>query len=129
MSETIDADRLVVMADGQLNDNYYGVLHGADLANTPGIIIEHSFHTNKKACEWLMKTENLKLLAKREAAVIAEFFGLKKTEEKVEEEADEKAQGYYSVICGSYENKSNAEAMLANLEAAGFKAFIKYFGE
>ena len=27
--------------DGMLNDNYYGVLHGARMAGTPGLILEH----------------------------------------------------------------------------------------
>lgn len=123
LDRPVDFDR---DGDGQLNDNYYGVLHGADLANTPAIIIEHSFHTNKKACAWLMKSDNLKLLAKREAEVIAEFFGAKKKQESVEAEPS----GYYSVILGSYRGKEYAEANLAKAKAVGFSdAFIKYFEE
>lgn len=34
--------------DGMRNDNYYGVLHGARMAETPGLILEHSFHTNTR---------------------------------------------------------------------------------
>lgn len=61
--------------DGTKNDNYYGVLHGARLVNTPGVIIEHSFHTNTKTAEWLLNRDNLDKLAKAEAEAIDKFFG------------------------------------------------------
>jgi len=64
--------------DGMLNDNYYGVLHGARMVNTPGLIIEHSFHTNTRMTKWLLDDSNLARLAKAEVEVIAEHFGLKK---------------------------------------------------
>lgn len=55
---------------------YYGVLRGARKAGCPlYYLIEHSFHTNKKATEWLMSDTNLENLAFAEAAVIAEDFG------------------------------------------------------
>lgn len=59
---------------------YYGVLRGARAAGlTYYYIIEHSFHTNKKATEWLMSDYNLKLLAKNEAQFIVDYFINKKT--------------------------------------------------
>lgn len=64
--------------DGMLNDNYYGVLHGARMVDTPGLILEHSFHTNTKVTRWLLDDDNLAMLAKAEAEVLAEHFGLKK---------------------------------------------------
>lgn len=70
--------------DGVLNDNYYGVLHGARLAGVPGLILEHSFHTNKKATEWLMDDSNLDKMARYEAATIAAFKGVEKPVENVE---------------------------------------------
>lgn len=63
--------------DGRLNDEYYGVLHGAKNVNVPGIILEHSFHTNTAATNWLSSEANLQKLAEAEAAVIAEYFGMK----------------------------------------------------
>ena len=51
--------------DGIKNDNYYGELHGARLANVPGIILEHSFHTNLRSTNWLLDDSNLDKLAKR----------------------------------------------------------------
>jgi len=56
------------------NDNYYGVLHGARLVNTPGLILEHGFHTNTATVKWLLKDENLDRLAKAEAECINNFF-------------------------------------------------------
>lgn len=60
--------------DGFLNDNYYGVLHGARMANAPALILEHSFHTNSKSVRWLLKDANLDRLARTEADVIAVYF-------------------------------------------------------
>lgn len=62
--------------DGILNDEYYGVLHGAKSVKVPGIILEHSFHTNKAATEWLSVEANLKKLAEAEAATIAKYYGM-----------------------------------------------------
>lgn len=64
--------------DGMLNDNYYGVLHGARMVNTPGMILEHSFHTNTKMTLWLLDDSNLARLARAEVEVLAAHFGLKK---------------------------------------------------
>lgn len=58
--------------------DYYGVLRGARDANCPLFcLIEHSFHTNVNAALWLSEDKNLKALAKLEAAVIADYFGIK----------------------------------------------------
>ncbi len=59
--------------DGLMNDNYYGVLHGARLVNVPGLILEHSFHTNTNAVKWLLNDANLDKLAKAEAECIAAY--------------------------------------------------------
>lgn len=68
--------------DGIMNDNYYGVLHGARLVNTPGLILEHGFHTNSKTVTWLLNDANLDKLAKAEAVAIAEYFSEKKVDMK-----------------------------------------------
>ena len=60
------------------NDNYYGVLHGARLVETPGLILEHGFHTNTATVKWLLKDENLERLAKAEAEFINGYFGSSK---------------------------------------------------
>lgn len=56
---------------------YYGVLRGAKAAGCPhAYIIEHSFHTATLPTRWLLDDKNLDILAKREAALIAAFFGV-----------------------------------------------------
>ncbi len=59
-------------------DDYYGVLRGAHAVGTPGIILEHGFHTNKGCTHWLLSDRNLQALAEKEAQVIADW--LKKAE-------------------------------------------------
>ena len=73
--------------DGVKNDNYYGVLNGARLVGTPGLIIEHSFHTNTAAVRWLLKDANLDKLAKAEAEAIASYFSKKPV--KIEDNTSE----------------------------------------
>jgi len=69
--------------NGILDDEYYGVLKGSRQAGVPGILIEHSFHTNKRATTWLMDEGNLKTLAEAEARTVAEYFGIVKPTEQV----------------------------------------------
>ena len=60
--------------DGIMNDNYYAVLHGARTVETPGLILEHSFHTNSAMVAWLLNDANLDRLARAEAQAIAQYF-------------------------------------------------------
>lgn len=62
--------------DWKLNDEYYGVLYGAKCVGVPGVIIEHSFHTNKRATEWLLNEDNLTRLAEAEAEALAKYYGM-----------------------------------------------------
>ena len=61
---------------GSGNWDYYSVIYGAVAVGTPGLILEHSFHTNTKMTKWLMVDSNLDKLAKAEAKVVAEWFGM-----------------------------------------------------
>lgn len=59
-------------------EEYYGVLRGAKSAKIKyRYIIEHSFHTNKAAAQFLLKEENIKKLAYEECELIAQYFGYK----------------------------------------------------
>lgn len=62
---------------GSTGADYYGVIRGAVSVGVPGIILEHSFHTNRKATNWLMSDANLKKLARAEAECIAAYLGVK----------------------------------------------------
>jgi len=63
---------------GQHGD-YYGVVRGATAVKTPGLILEHSFHTNRQATAWLLDDSNLDRLARAEADTIAQYYGLQQT--------------------------------------------------
>ena len=56
--------------------DYYGVLRGAAEANVPGVILEHSFHTNTRAASWLLSEGNLARLAAAEGQIIAQYLGV-----------------------------------------------------
>ena len=62
--------------NGLKDDEYYGVLQSCKTVGVPGIILEHSFHSNRKAANWLLSDANLKTLAKAEAKCIAAWLGV-----------------------------------------------------
>lgn len=69
----------IIKKVGTGNSDWYGVLRGATSVGTPGILLEHSFHTNHKAVTWLLDDNNLAKMAVEEAKTIAEYYGLTKT--------------------------------------------------
>ena len=56
--------------------DYYGVIRGATAVGTIGLLVEHSFHTCTRSARWLLDESNLDKLARAEAAVLAEYYGL-----------------------------------------------------
>lgn len=98
--------------DGKYNDNYYGVLHGARMANVPGLIIEHGFHTNTKTTLWLLDESNLERLAKGVVDTIAKHYGITSS------------TTVYRVQVGAYTKATNAENMKNKLTQAGYKPFV-----
>lgn len=74
-AESSDRNKNGVTGD----DEYYGVLHGAQSVRTPMYMIcEYSFHTNKKSADWLLVEDNVKKLAEKDAQIIATFLGCEK---------------------------------------------------
>ena len=100
------------------NGDYYGVIRGAVAVGTVGLILEHSFHTNTRSTNWLMKEANLARLAEEEAVVIAEYFDVLGPETPVEPNV------LYRVQVGAFRVKANAEAQLTKAKAVGFDAYI-----
>lgn len=96
------------------NGDYYGVIRGAVSVGTVGLILEHSFHTNTRSTNWLLNRNNLDKLARAEAKVIADYYGLKEVAPSV----------LYKVQTGAYSNKAYADAHLAKVKEAGFSAFM-----
>lgn len=71
----------VANADGK---DYYGVLRGAAQVKTPGLIIEHGFHTCKANVELLKQDSFLRKLAETDAEVIVEYLKKKEVQEVIE---------------------------------------------
>lgn len=83
--DTVESGVAVSRKSENGNWDYYSVIYGAVSVGVPGLIIEHSFHTNERSAKWLLDANNLKKLAVGEAEVIAKHFGLAKaTEEEPE---------------------------------------------
>ena len=105
--------------NGIYDDEYYGVLHGAKLVGVPGIILEHSFHTNTRATNWLLNENNLRVMAAAEAEALAKYYGMKKQESQEQEnkQPEQQAATWYRVRTswdnaasqiGAYRVKDNA---------------------
>lgn len=82
--------------------DYYGVIRGAASVGVPGLIIEHSFHTNTRAAKWLQSSANLRKMAEAEAEVLAAEYGLVRkgcpfTDVK-------EGKWYYDDVLWAYEN-------------------------
>ena len=60
------------------NADWYGVLRGAASVGTPGLILEHGFHSHNATARWLQNDANLRKLAQTDAAVLAEHYELRK---------------------------------------------------
>ncbi len=96
--------------------DWYGVIRGATSVGVPGLILEHSFHTQTRATNWLLDDANLDKLANAEAAVIAAYYGLSKST---------RTETQYTVTATSnYNTKAEAEYAVSELIKAGFVADI-----
>jgi N-acetylmuramoyl-L-alanine amidase len=59
--------------DPDTREDYYTVIDTASDGGVPHVLLlEHDFHTNPDVCRWLTNMDNLKRMAKAEAACIAE---------------------------------------------------------
>ena len=94
--------------------DWFGVISGAAQVGVPGIILEHSFYTNKCMAEWMMVDENLQKLAKAEAEVIAAHFGVQKPVKMV----------YHLTAVNTFDNKLDAEVWCEELTACGCQVSI-----
>jgi N-acetylmuramoyl-L-alanine amidase len=58
--------------DPSVKEDYYTVIDTASDGGVPHVLLlEHDFHTNPDVCRWLTNADNLKRMAKAEAACIA----------------------------------------------------------
>ncbi len=91
--------------NGYVDDEWYGVLFGAKSVGVPGVILEHSFHTNAESTLWLMDEKNLDALAEAEAECLAKLY---KTEDEEMTEAEKKAFSELSAKVDKLEKRVTA---------------------
>lgn len=118
--------------------DYYGVIRGATAVGTIGLLVEHSFHSCTRSARWLLDDANLDKLARAEAQVLAEYYGLAKqpdapvepeepTQDDFKEDTDMGA--LYRVQVGAFSERGNAERMLDKLKALGIDGLIVEAGQ
>lgn len=108
----------IMTRKGTSGDEYYGVLRGAKAVGVKDrFIIEHGFHTNTNTAKWLYQEANLKLLAKKEAEIIAEYYGVKKNTSS----NTNTNKVLYKVCIASYKDKTNADNAVKDAVKKGYK--------
>lgn len=90
--------KYIVRRNSAGTEDYYGVIRHAVSVGAVGMILEHSFHTNKRMADWLLSDENLRTLADAEAALIAEYYGLEEPEMRYELLKDIKCPDYRPTV-------------------------------
>lgn len=112
---------------GNGGTDYYGVLRGAASVGVPGILLEHSFHTNRRATEWLMDDAILRRMATAEAETIAEHFGVNSTDSTCKKpentsitsgnSTDSTAKYIWDKLRAAGLSESGAAGLMGNLKA------------
>ena len=98
--------------------DWYGVLRGAASVGVPGILLEHSFHTNRRATEWLMNDENLRRMAAAEADVIAAYFDLRLIRpETAQNSTDSTARKIWDKLRTAGLSEAGTAGLMGNLKA------------
>ena len=90
--------------------DWYGVLRGAASVGTPGVLLEHGFHTNRKNTSWLLNDSNLQRMAVEEARVIAEYFS-------VESATDATAKRIWDKLISAGLTEAGSAGLMGNLKA------------
>lgn len=116
--------------------DYYGVIRGATAVGTIGLLVEHSFHSCTRSAKWLLNDDNLDKLARAEAQVLAEHYGMARQPEIPPEppepdkpEEDPKMDKLYRVQVGAFAVRENAQKMFDKLKALGFDGLIVEAGQ
>lgn len=76
-------------------EDWYGVLRGAAQVGTPGIIVEHGFHTNHYNLQYLESDTFLRNLAYEDANIIQKWFADKSKKDIIQPDATT----LYGVVC------------------------------
>lgn len=94
-----------------------------ELRNTtaPAALVEVAYHDNTEDATWIMN--NIEAIGIALAKGVLKYFGIQYEIPQINTNTSPR---YYRVQVGAYSEKSNAEARLKSLKAAGFDGFIKY---
>lgn len=96
-------------------NDWYGVINGAVQVGVPGIILEHSFYTNRRMVAWMLDDVNLDKLAKAEAETIAAYYGVEKPVKTV----------YHLTAVCTLEDKAKADSWREDLSDNGWAVTVK----
>ena len=97
IANVMNTDQLpqyVVRYNSAGDADFYGIIRYAAQIGVTAMILEHSFHTHLERTRWLLDNENLYRLARAEAALIAEHYGLEVPEMRYEMLKDIKSEDY-----------------------------------
>lgn len=95
--------------------DWFGVISGAAQVGVPGIILEHSFYTNRRMAKWILEDANLDKLAETEAEVIADHFGVKKPNKTI----------YTLTAVRVTEDKAKADSWYQELTVNGWQVSVE----
>ena len=99
----------------------YPTLYEVKGTVAPCAYLECEFHDNADTAKWII--EHVTEIGEAIARGICNFFGVAYIAEEAEEVPA--PQTLYRVQAGAFSKKENAEALVAQLKAAGFDAIIK----
>jgi LysM repeat protein len=94
--DTYDRNKNGMLGD----DEYYGILHGCHSVDVPGLILEHSYHTNLLSAQWLYQDANIKRLAVAEAEALRCYYYGKVADKPVEEVPVNSNVVSYKIVAG-----------------------------
>ncbi|WP_195250743.1 N-acetylmuramoyl-L-alanine amidase [Romboutsia sp. 1001713B170207_170306_H8] len=98
-------------------------------ANMPSILVEYAFYTNKE--DLAILNNNKDEMIEGTMKGLCKYFGITykaPSDSNINDNTDDNNTDngtiYYRVVVGSYTNKENAEAMVAELKSKGYDPFI-----
>lgn len=115
-------DVLAPLSPGQ-SDNItsYNELYEVRYPNATVCYIEQFFHDNITEAKWGIN--NIQAIAEAIAKGVCNYYGVKYVAANVSSNTNSSSKRY-RVVCGSFEQRKNAEARQKELKAKGFDSFI-----
>lgn len=106
-----------------LNDTNFQVLRQT---NAPAVLIENGFMDSRVDVPIILSDSHARKTANAIVSFLVGEFKLKKKATSKPSTPNSKT-GYYRVVAGSYQDKTNAEKQMKKLKKAGFDSFLAYY--